>query len=118
VVRAVNLDQFPDPAAAVAWLMDQRQTPASVQPQTFLDHPLAQGLARHAATMKLRKLLASQRRPEIAIAFSDNRHRQITNLSRQPVVARSTPSRRYQSYRTTIPQPSQKPKHLPTLEPQ
>ena len=118
VVRAVNLDQFSDPAAAVARLMHRRQTPASVKPQTVLDHPLAQGLARHAAFVELRKLLASQRRPEIAIAFPDNRNRQFTSPSRQPVVARLAAPRRHQSNRATIAQTSQKPKHLPPLEPQ
>src|SRR5207342_1935858 len=58
-VRTVNLDQFPNPAASVARLMYRRKTPASVEPQTFLNHPIAQGLARHAAIMELRKLLAS-----------------------------------------------------------
>ena len=59
----------------------------TVLPQPIADHPTAQGLARHRATVMLCQLLCRQGRAEIGIPLPHNRQREDANLGRQLMVA-------------------------------
>ena len=68
---------------------------ATVGPQAFGDHPAVQRLARHRAAVQLKQLLLCQRMTENAHG-SDQPHRQIAELSREPAAARPAAMLRHQ----------------------
>jgi hypothetical protein len=63
VLRAVDLHQLAQAIAPPTWLMRRGKTMPTVLPQPIGDHPTAQGLARHRATVMLGQFLRRQSLP-------------------------------------------------------
>lgn len=51
-----------------------------------IDHPTAHRLARHSQSIAFDKFLGRERRPEVRIAFTNQRHRIIPNPLADPIV--------------------------------
>src|SRR5216684_8375751 len=76
VLRAVDLHQFAQAIAPPARLMRRGETMPTVLPQPICNHPTAQRLARHRATVMLCQLLCCQRRAKVGIPLPHDRQRQ------------------------------------------
>jgi hypothetical protein len=65
VFRAIDLHQLTQAIAPPTWLMRGRKTIPTILPQPIGDHPTAQGLARHRATVMLCQFLCRQGRAKV-----------------------------------------------------
>src|SRR3984893_14705190 len=88
VLAAVDLDQLTGTGTPGPWLVDLRCPLAARNPQAGGDHQRAYGLDGHLDAVRLMQLLASQRRPEVRVAFPYQCQRMFGLAGGQLVVTR------------------------------
>lgn len=115
MLRPVDLHQFAIGFAPQPRLM-KRPALLARQPKSGIDHPAAHRLARHTQTIAFGQLLRRQGRPEIRIAFANQRHRIIANPVANPVVRRSADRLVSDRSRAASPHTLQQPAHLALAE--
>jgi len=98
--------------------MDLRRTLFARNPQARIPHPAPNRFLGKRKAVTLAKLLASQRRAKISIAFTDQRNRSHPDIDRQFSVAGVPALRRDQTGWATAFVPSQQPIDLAFTEAQ
>lgn len=87
VITAVDLNQFTDAGAAIAWLIDLWWPQLARHPQARRNHELPNSFLGEHDAVQLCQFLGCQRRAKIRIAIADQRERRIDQIGRQLVVA-------------------------------
>ena len=114
--RAVDLNQFAEAIAPPAWLVRASEPVASIDPQSFRDHPAAQRLVRDRTTVQFRQFLGRKGWTKIRIPLAHDRQCQGANLSRKAVIARLAAPLRRQACSTILFEAAQKTEHLPPMQ--
>jgi hypothetical protein len=118
MVRAVDLDELAEAAAAGAQLVDRRRALAPAQPEPGCGHPLAQRLAADVDAVQLGELLLRQRRPEVGIPLADQADRMRLQARWQLVIARPAALAGHQPHSSARLERLAKPSDLPRCQTQ
>lgn len=112
MLRAVDLDQFAPGFAPQPWLV-QHPPVLARQPQSFGNHPFAQGLVRDMDVMQLGQLLGGKGRPKVGKLQSDQVQDLGAPRNTNGIVRRTSACLVGQPGWAIRPKPRQQPKYLP-----
>src|SRR6185437_4266510 len=101
MLAAVDLYQFTETGAPRPGLVDRERSLFARDPQARIAHPAPHGFLRETDAVAFPELLARQRRPEIGIALTHQRHGPRAQFDRQFPVTGQAPFGRHQSRRPT-----------------
>ncbi|CAB5291688.1 hypothetical protein IST455A_04270 [Burkholderia multivorans] len=113
MLAAVDLDQLAQARASRPRLVDLRRTLPPWHPQASVGHQPPHRLLGQPNAMTFPELVAGQRRPEVGIAFADDRECPVGRHGVQSVIAGLRAPLRHETLRPVLPQSANQSPNLP-----